>query len=554
MFEIDRLYCILFFMEHVTSYIQKIHSSLKGQGRSTVRVSSFFDAHAQSRSLLHPHAHTKKSDISALVYSILRLPPEIFVTREIILGQSDRVFTKERINVNAAVWRDTKAIARRRKCRFHRGTKILAVFIASISDVEDLVTMVTALSLEIVKLHKQLQKKNVTLNSCFLPDDWKKLQEALGENMHAFMQCIYNPRDIEITLLAGSHVDYSKAVQQWWIHIAATRKKYHFNVYKQPLYFVSSNSHSLLHLLSGFALKKERVLRQDNAQLLAREREAFQKEQVPRENMLYYLSRFSEMRSMELRKEKEQFEQRHGMVRLPSFNHIDIEAQVIAVRDVVRNTFCDPRIRLTAAMKRKLGKSNALILNIAYPLGLAAYSILREVTENAPEVYGVYIMGKAASLNASVGDITIPDGVFDTHTKNKIFVRNIFESKMFRPFCPKNAIIAQQKTVSVRRTFLQNERSLKEDFHNGYSIVEMEAGPYMNRVFEMLYPERYPENATFVLDADFRLGLAYYVSDTPHQHGVNLGVKRLTWEGLNATYAISIGIVNDIFQTEASRV
>lgn len=541
-------------MEHTTSYIQKIHSSLKGQGRSTVRASSFFDDHARLRSLLHPNAHTKKSDISALIYSILRLPPEIFVAREIILGQSDRVFTKEQINVNAAAWCDTKAIARRRKCRFHRGTKTLAVFIASISDVEDLVTMVVALSLEIAKLHKQIGKKTELLASCFTSEDFQKLQEALGENMDVFIQLIQDPRDIDITLLAGSHVDYSKAVQQWWIHIAATRKKYHFNVYKQPLYFVSSNSHSLLHLLSGFALKKERVLRQDNAPLLEREQGAFQKEQVPRENMLYYLSRFSEMRSVAFHKEKEQFEQRHGMVRLPSFNHIDIEAQVVAVRDVVRNTFCDPRIRLTAAMKRKLQKSDALILNIAYPLGLAAYSILREVTENAPEVYGVYIMGKAASLNASVGDITIPDVVFDTHTQNKIFVRNIFDANTFRSFCPKNAILTQQKAVSVRGTFLQNERSLKEDFHSGYSIVEMEAGPYMNRVFEMIYPERYPDHATFVLDSDFRLGLAYYVSDTPYQHGINLGVKRLTWEGLNATYAISLGIVNDILQTEAARI
>ena len=105
----------------------------------------------------------------------------------------------------------------------------------------------------------------------------------------------------------------------------------------------------------------------------------------------------------------------------------------------------------------------------------------------------------------------------------------------------------------MRGTFLQNEQSLGKDLRDGYTIVEMESGPYLERVYEMVYPERYPEHSTYVLNPDFRLGLAHYVSDTPHKKGLNLGAKRLTWEGLNATYAISLGIVRDIFEQEQKR-
>jgi hypothetical protein len=276
-------------------------------------------------------------------------------------------------------------------------------------------------------------------------------------------------------------------------------------------------------------------------------------EGVPEENICSYLSRFSEKRNARYRKQKAVYEKQHGLIRLEPYHNIDIEAQIFSVRDVVKNPFLDRRLKLTQAMKKKLAQSDALILNIAYPLGMTAYSVLKEVSENASVIRGVYIMGKTASLNASVGDITIPNYVRDMHTHNQIFVHNDFDVSDFLPYIKKNSILSQQKAVSVRGTFLQSEKSLTKDFHDGYSIIEMEAGPYLNRIYEMTEPTRYPTEATFMVKPDFRLGLAYYVSDTPHKQGLNLGAKRLTWEGLNATYAISLGIVKDIFQTEAGR-
>ena len=56
-----------------------------------------------------------------------------------------------------------------------------------------------------------------------------------------------------------------------------------------------------------------------------------------------------------------------------------------------------------------------MIVNIEYPLGLAAYNILREVTTSTDVVKGVYVLGKAATLNADVGDVLISGVIHDEH-------------------------------------------------------------------------------------------------------------------------------------------
>lgn len=538
-------------MNYIETYIQKMHSMLQGSG--SIKISSFVDDHILAKPILHPHVDSKKPDLSALIYTILRLPPEIFTCETLIMGQSDRVFEKNDIIITEPAWQPTQAIARSRKFSWHEKTKTLAVFISSISDLEDLVTCLTALSIEMTKLRTLTQQPKINLKHCFKQTDYEKLIEALGEQETAFAARVHEPHDYELSLLAGSLVDYSKAVQEWWINIAASRKEYPINVYTQPVYFVSSNSHSLINLLSGFPHKQKSFLVKDNAKRIKETHAEFEREGVPTENQCYYLSRFSEHRHASYVQQKLATEKKHGLFRMNPYAHIDIEAQIFSIKDFIKNRQMDPRIALSAAMKKRLLKSDALIINMAYPLGMAAYSILREVSENVPELRGVYIMGKAASLNCEVGDITIPNYVKDTHTNNHIFFTNHFTVDTFAPYFKKNSILSQQKEICVRGTFLQSEASLSNDFKDGYSIVEMESGPFLNRVFELLYPDRYPINSTFVLNPDFRLGLAYYVSDTPQKRGLNLGAKRLTWEGLNATYAISAGILNDILRTESER-
>ena len=66
-----------------------------------------------------------------------------------------------------------------------------------------------------------------------------------------------------------------------------------------------------------------------------------------------------------------------------------------------RSATLDPREldpRLGDVDAEALAQSHAAIVNIDYPLGLAAYNILREVAVDSSALRGVYVLGKAATL------------------------------------------------------------------------------------------------------------------------------------------------------------
>ena len=75
-----------------------------------------------------------------------------------------------------------------------------------------------------------------------------------------------------------------------------------------------------------------------------------------------------------------------------------------------------------------------MIVNIEYPLGLAAYNILREITEAHDTLRGVYILGKAATLNADVGDVMISSVIHDEHSGSTYWLDNAFSVSDIAPY------------------------------------------------------------------------------------------------------------------------
>ena len=87
-----------------------------------------------------------------------------------------------------------------------------------------------------------------------------------------------------------------------------------------------------------------------------------------------------------------------GLVRISSEHSFDVDAQVIEIKKLA-SALLDPRLRQEndAHALAYLAQSDAIILNIDYPLGLGAYNILTEIAEQVGQVLGVYVLGKAAS-------------------------------------------------------------------------------------------------------------------------------------------------------------
>jgi hypothetical protein len=195
-------------------------------------------------------------------------------------------------------------------------------------------------------------------------------------------------------------------------------------------------------------------------------------------------------------------------------------------------------------------------LNIDYPLGMAAYHVFSQVSTAGGSILGVYIMGKAATLNARVGDVMIPNVVYDEHSRNSYLFRNSFTAQEVTPYLNYGTVFDNQKAVTVRGTILQNRDFMNIFYEEGYTDIEMEAGPYLSAIYEDVYPRRYPldEIVNLFINAPYDIGLMHYASDTPISRRQSLLSKSLLYFGVDATYATTIAVLRRILSKEVERL
>jgi hypothetical protein len=193
-----------------------------------------------------------------------------------------------------------------------------------------------------------------------------------------------------------------------------------------------------------------------------------------------------------------------------------------------------------------------VVVNVDYPLGLAAYNILAQVGISTDKLRGVYILGKAATLNGRIGDVMLSNSVYDEHSGNTYWFSNCFEYADLAPYLVYGAALDNQKAVTVKGTYLQNQGYLDFYYRENYTVVEMEAGPYLNAIYEDVYLQRYPVDQAINLQNHlpnmFDLGIIHYASDTPYTRAQTLGARGLSYYGMDSTYASTIAILRRVFQ------
>jgi len=558
--------------EEVELYLRTYYSLLRSS--ADVQIQSLEEAHAGMRSLLHPFVREAVPDMSAFLYCLLRLPSCIHKVEEVVLGQSIEVFTRAGFN-NIESWEPVSATARRRRC-FFNGVDILACFIASVSDIDDVIPILTAYQIEWNKIHilfkynstflarerplNQFQldeMRELALTLSIPLEDLERLKIVWGKDFEDNLyQIAATPRKLKVRLLNGSLVEYRRATDIWWERIAQTCQE----LINRPVYFISSNPHSLINLISGYAFKNKMklidYLKETNNHELLEEWENIQAQQVisSQENFLYYILKKFQQTSQGLAFVNDQLDAEIdcGILRVSSEHSFEVDAQIIELNRICPDTLDQ---RLQDGDLSFLTKSDAVLLNIDYPLGMAAYNILSEVSEHVERILGIYIMGKSASLNGTIGDIVIPNVVHDEHSKNTYLFQNCFNAARVTPYLMYGSVLDNQKCVSVRGTFLQNPRYMEVFYREGYTDIEMEAGPYLSAVYEMYRPQRHPVNEIVNLyEVPFDVGIIHYVSDNPMGKGKNLGAGSLSYYGMDSTYASSVAVLRRIFQLEKIRI
>ena len=290
--------------EEIELYIRTYYSLLRTTAE--VQTKTLEEVHSMMESSLHPEARESYPDMSAFIYSSLRLPVCILEVDKIILGQSVGVF-KERGIGDITTWEIAGSRARRRTT-YYDGQGTLATFIASRSDIDDLIPILTAFQIEWNKMHNLLRGEQVRrfLSEPIETDesvavlaqgigvdaqDLEQLRQAWGDDFWNFITSIAaKEKRFRIQLLSGSLNDYRKATHYWWENI----ESHIDDSLHRPVYFVSSNTHSLVNLISGTALRHEEALidfmRQAQQKALLSEWQDIQDKHVPssRENFLYY--------------------------------------------------------------------------------------------------------------------------------------------------------------------------------------------------------------------------------------------------------------------------
>ena len=549
--------------DEVELYQRTYNTLLRSSGETQLRVLE--SSHRAMGSSLHPLADSDEPDLGAFIYSIRRLPDGIAGARLVIMGQDVEVFTANGITIES--WEEADAPARRR--RWHDdGGGAHAVLLASASDVDDLIPTLVAFQIEWNKLHVRQRAagwppdEEPTPEECAralggVADDWSRLRDAWGERFAERLRLIGDRRmSLRVQMLGGTQVGYARMTRRWWtpVHERLAAE----GLADRPMYFVSSNTHSLVNIVTGVAREREAELEAfvetlPEGDILRQELAAFRegRSQGSWENFLYFVARlYFDAHGEEGRAERRRLEMECGVSHLPSTTALRVPAQIVPL-SALRPERLDSRLGDVDA--DRLRASQAVMVNIDYPLGLGAYNILREVAVDSGLLRGVYVLGKAATLNADVGDVMISSVVHDEHSRSTYWLDNAFAVDDLAPDLRFGTGLDNQRAVTVKSTFLQNRAYLDFYYREAFTVVEMEAGPYCNALYEIVDADRHPvgEAVNFSkLPLDF--GIIHYAADTPYTQARTLGARGLSYYGMDSTYASSLAIMRRVLRLEGA--
>jgi len=110
--------------------------------------------------------------------------------------------------------------------------------------------------------------------------------------------------------------------------------------------------------------------------------------------------------------------------------------------------------------------------------------------------------------------------------------------------------------LTVRGVFLQNRTYMGLFYREGYTVMEMESGPYLSAIYELVDPRRHPNDEIVYLGdrTTMPVGMLHYASDTPYSRRQSLLSRSLSYFGMDSTYACAVSITRRILELEIARI
>src|ERR687897_3527360 len=249
--------------DEVELYHRTYTTLLRSSGETRLRVLE--PSHAAMNSSLHPLAATSEPDLGAFMYAVRRLPSGIYKANPIVMGQEAVEFRRHGIG-DLNDW-DAREAPARRRWWFDSGTGVLAVLLASTSDLDDLIPTLVAYQIEWNKLHaaaratQRPEGAEPDPEACAeafggAVDDWSRVRDAWDGSLSDFLDEVSDRRqNLRIRMLSGSQVGYARMTRRWMAPIRAEMEEQGLS--DRPAYFVSSNTHSLVNLVTDTARSRE---------------------------------------------------------------------------------------------------------------------------------------------------------------------------------------------------------------------------------------------------------------------------------------------------------
>ncbi len=491
-------------------------------------------------------------ELKGLEYVIDRLPIGIEECSKIILTEEDQF--------DDTLFKEIIPLKRRRKS--YRISKNELCFIVSrgLSEIYDIITHMVFLNIEAKKIHRRMhddlgnytaewktlekiiqQGENLDLHD--LDSAIWNLSIVLGRSYHetretfdylentrrkhcsncGLFNIIYNlgkkiererqsPDDGQIVYLTPSLMSIIGQQKYGSIWADTIKSQIKEEDEERPLHIVSSNLHSVLNVIYGYAALEETP------------------ESVKDESLWNFFNRIKENRQKIL-----EFARTRGLIEVPDESGTNIDCQLIDTSHFGTMDF-HPGLNFDAEHIRKV---QPMILVIDYAFGTQAFelmeTLLKPYRNRKVPVGSISIMGKAGILDGSKGDIMLATAhVCEGYSDNYI-VTNDISQKDFDP----DVNVFTGTMATVVGTSLQN-RDVLEMFRDKWNAVglEMEGGHYQKAINAAIIKRYIPKS--------IKTRYAYYASDNPLETGSTLAAGALGKEGIKPTYMITKIILEKI--------
>lgn len=329
--------------------------------------------------------------------------------------------------------------------------------------------------------------------------------------------------DIEVQFTPDlSHVILHQVYGKKWA-TAIREALLELNLYDRPLHIISSNLHSVLNVLYGYAAVgsgSERELTGD------------------------FYTFIQQLRNRT--KEVGEYAKNHGFHELPDTCGAHVDCQIIDTAALDLDTLHpDFRINMEIVKEEK-----PVLLVMDYAFGTQAFELLDSLLQ--PTMLGaeeknlnlrsVSVMGKAGTLLGKKGDIMIATAHVLEGSAHNYIPDNDLKQEDFDDY----EDIFVGPVITVLGTSLQNRDVLDGFRSTSWKAVglEMEGGHYQKAIDAAMIRKH--------ISKDVKVRYAYYASDNPLKSGQTLASGSLEAEGVRPTYMITKCILEKILYVQTA--